>query len=61
MYGLLLESIVEVAKKHFGNAVWDKVRQKIKLDIHTFSTHQQYSETIILKIIKAISEIAGLF
>ena len=34
MYGLLLESIVEVAKKHFGNAVWDKVRQKIKLDIH---------------------------
>ena len=59
MYGLLVESIVEVIKKKYGKAVWEKVRQKVKLEVNTFSTHSQYNETIILKIVKALGEITG--
>lgn len=36
MYGLLIEAVVDYAKKRFGDAVWEKVRTKAKLDTHTY-------------------------
>jgi guanylate cyclase len=59
MYGLLIEAAVDFAKKRFGNAIWEKARKKAKIDQQMFSTHQQYSETMLSKIIKALSEVSG--
>ena len=61
MYGLLLEAAVDFAKKRFGNAIWEKAKKKAKLDQQTFSTHQMYSETLLLKILKALAEVSGNF
>ena len=57
MYGLLIESIAEYTKRVYGNAVWENVRKKAKIDYHTFSTSQQYSETLMAKLIKCIAEV----
>ena len=59
MYGLLLEAAVDFAKKRFGNAIWEKAKKKAKVDQQTFSTNQMYSETLLLKIIKALADVSG--
>jgi len=56
MYGLLIESIAEFTKRVYGNAVWDNVRKKAKIDYFSFSTSQQYSETLMTKLIKCLAE-----
>ena len=61
MYGLLLEAAVDFAKKRFGNAIWEKAKKKAKVDQQTFSTNQMYSETLLLKIVKALSDVSGNF
>ena len=60
MYGLLIESIAEFAKRVYGRDVWDNVRKRAKIDFHSFSAQQQYSETLITKIIKCLAEITGI-
>ncbi len=57
MYGLLLESIAEFAKRLYGTAVWDQVRKKAKIDSVSFSSHNQYSETLFNKIMKTLADI----
>lgn len=61
MYGLLIESIIDFVKRRYGSTVWEKVRKRAKIDNYSFSTHQQYSETLFLKTIKVLSEIVGEF
>ena len=60
MYGLLVESVVDFTKRKYGPAIWEKVRVKAKIDNHTFSTHQQYSETLLMKLIKALADVTSL-
>jgi hypothetical protein len=61
MYGLLIESISEFAKRVYGKDIWDIVRKKAKIDFHTFSTQQQYSETLMTKLIKTLAEVTGIY
>lgn len=61
MYGLLIESVADFIRRKYGNATWDQVRKKAKIDNHSFSTHQQYSETFFLRAIKALAEIVGKY
>ncbi len=59
MYGLLVESMVEVIKTKYGNTIWENVRKKAKINNQIFSTHQQYSETLIQRIVKHLSDATG--
>ena len=59
MYGLLIEAIIDFIKRRYGSAVWEKVRKKAKIENYSFSTHQQYSETLFLKTIKCLSDVVG--
>ncbi len=59
MYGLLVESIADFTKRKYGAAVWERARIKAKIDAHTFSTHNQYSETIFQKLIKALADVTS--
>ena len=59
MYGLLIESIVDFTKRRYGNGVWEKVRAKAKIDNYMFSTHQQYSETLFLKLMKCLADVTS--
>jgi|LakMenE01Jun11ns_1017448.scaffolds.fasta_scaffold5680732_1 hypothetical protein len=59
MYGLLIESVVEVIKKKYGDAVWDVVRKRAKIEYPVFSPHQQYSETLVQRIVKHLAEVTG--
>ncbi len=60
MYGLLIESIAEFAKRVYGKDVWENVRKKAKIDFHSFSTQQQYSETLMTKLVKTLAEVTGI-
>merc|ERR1712127_1099786 len=57
MYGLLLESIADFAKRLYGTAVWDAVRKKARVDMVSFSSHHQYSETLFQRIMKTLAEV----
>lgn len=59
MYGLLLESIADFAKRLYGTAVWDTVRKKARVDMVSFSSHHQYSETLFQRIMKTLAEVTG--
>lgn len=59
MYGLILQSIVDLIKKKYGNDTWERVKKKARIDAESFSTHQQYGETIVQKIVKYLSEETG--
>ena len=57
MYGLLLEAIADYTRKHHGNDAWNKVVHKVKLSNVSFSAHQQYSETLFVKLCKTVGEV----
>ena len=59
MYGLLLESIAEFAKRLYGTAVWDQVRKKAKIEHISFASHNQYSETLFQKVMKCLADVTG--
>jgi hypothetical protein len=59
MYGLIIEAIVECIKIRYGNHMWEQVQKNSKLDEDFFSTHQQYSEAILQKIMRALSSVTS--
>ena len=59
MYGLLIESVIESTKKNYGVEVWEKARKRAKLENYSFSAHQQYSETLFVKLCKCVGEVVG--
>ena len=59
MYGLLIEAVIDFAKRKYGNAIWEKVKKKAKIESYSFSTHQQYSETLFNKLIKSLVEVTS--
>jgi hypothetical protein len=61
MYGLLIESIIEIIRAKYGDNIWDVVRKKAKLEYSAFNVHQQYSETVIQRIVKHLAEVTGQY
>lgn len=59
MYGLLVEATVESIKKAYGASIWEQIKRRAKLESQIFSTHQQYSEALIQRIVKTTSIITG--
>ena len=60
MYGLLIEAVIDFTKKKYGNAIWEKVKKKAKIESYSFVTDQQYSETLFNKIIKCLIEATSI-
>lgn len=59
MYGLLLEGIVDYIRLTYGEAVWQEIRQKARIEHHTFSTHAVYSETLIPKLARVAADVTS--
>jgi hypothetical protein len=59
MYGLIIEAMVESIKAKYGKNIWEEVKRKAKVDQDFFSTHQQYSEAIVQKILRSLSIVTG--
>lgn len=55
VYGIILESIVECIKNRYGENVWEQVKKKSKVGQDFFNTHQQYSESIVQKLLRNLS------
>ncbi|XP_033123937.1 soluble guanylate cyclase 88E-like isoform X2 [Anneissia japonica] len=60
MYGLILESIHEMIKEHYGEEKWLEIRSKADIDEHIFVTHDIYSERVVRQISEAASEVLGV-
>ncbi|XP_077589088.1 soluble guanylate cyclase gcy-31-like isoform X3 [Stigmatopora nigra] len=59
MYGLLCESLHDFIKESYGDDVWKLVRERADVRLHSFVTHQVYSESVIPRIAKAASGVTG--
>ncbi|XP_033948239.1 soluble guanylate cyclase 88E-like isoform X2 [Pseudochaenichthys georgianus] len=59
MYGLLCESLHDFIKESYGDDVWKLVREKADVRLHSFVTHQVYSESVIPRIAMAASGVTG--
>jgi hypothetical protein len=55
VYGVIIEAIVECIKTRYGKQVWEQVQKRSKIDQDFFSTHQQYSEAIVQKLLRNLS------
>jgi hypothetical protein len=61
MYGLLLQSVIEVIRAKYGQETWEQIKSILHLDVNSFSACQQYGETLFVRIIKLLSEITSRF
>ncbi len=61
MYGLLLQSVIEIIRAKYGQETWEQIKSILHLDINSFSAFQQYGETLFVRIIKLLSEITSRF
>ncbi|XP_078280574.1 soluble guanylate cyclase 88E-like [Rhinoraja longicauda] len=59
MYGLLCESLHNFIKESYGDDVWKLVREQADVQLHSFVTHEVYSESVIPRIAKAASGVTG--
>jgi hypothetical protein len=61
MYGLLLQSAVEIIRAKYGQETWEQIKSTLHLDVNSFSAFQQYGETLFVRIAKLLSEIKSMF
>ncbi len=59
MYGFLMEGIGDAIRRKMGESVWEKIRQKAKVDKKIFIDKKVYSETMMPRILKAAVEVTG--
>ncbi|CAF0750645.1 unnamed protein product [Adineta ricciae] len=56
MYGLLLQSAIEIIRAKYGQETWEQIKTMLHLDLNSFSAFQQYGETLFVRITKILSE-----
>ena len=59
MYGIIIQAIVECIKTRYGEQKWQEVKKKAKVDHEFFSTHEQYSDAIVQKLLRSLSLITS--
>ena len=57
MYGLLLQSGIEIIRTKYGQETWEQIKNMLHLELNSFSAFQQYGETLFVRIAKLLSEI----
>ncbi|CAF3366353.1 unnamed protein product [Rotaria sp. Silwood1] len=57
MYGLLLQSAVEIIRAKYGQETWEKIKTMLHIDINSFSAGQQYGETLFIRIVQLLSQL----
>jgi hypothetical protein len=61
MYGLLLQSAIEIIRAKYGQETWEEIKTTLHLDINSFSAFQQYGETLFVRITKLLSEMKSMY
>ncbi|CAM4747694.1 unnamed protein product [Rotaria magnacalcarata] len=57
MYGLLLQSAVEIIQAKYGQETWDEIKTILRIDTNSFSAFHQYGETLFTRIANLLSEL----
>ncbi|CAH8559944.1 unnamed protein product [Dicrocoelium dendriticum] len=60
MYGLLIIAVQDFVEQHFGPALWPIVVERAGLRVVEFKTQKRYPDTVIKKIVDALSSETGL-
>ncbi|CAF3507607.1 unnamed protein product [Rotaria sordida] len=56
MYGLLLQSAVEIIRDKYGQETWEQIKTTLNIDVNSFSAFQQYGETLFIRIVQLLSQ-----
>ncbi|CAF1069591.1 unnamed protein product [Rotaria magnacalcarata] len=57
MYGLLLQSAIEIIRAKYGQEIWEQIKNALHIETNSFSVFQQYGETLFMRVTKNLSEI----
>jgi hypothetical protein len=60
MYGLLLQSAIEIIRAKYGQETWEQIKTMLHLDFNSFLAFQQYGETLFMRIAKLLSDIRSM-
>ncbi|XP_033127233.1 soluble guanylate cyclase 88E-like [Anneissia japonica] len=60
MYGVILESVSQMIRNHYGEKTWLEIRSKADIDEYTFVTHDIYGEWVLPQITRAASEVLSV-
>ena len=61
MYGLLLQSGIEIIRAKYGQETWEQIKNMLHLELNSFSAFQQYGETLFVRIAKLLSEVRSKY
>ena len=56
MYGLLLQSAIEIIRAKYGQEAWEQIKTALRLNQDSFSAFRQYGETLFVRITKILGE-----
>lgn len=60
MYGLLLQSAVEIIRAKYGQETWEQIKTTLAIDANSFSAFQQYGETLFIRIANLLSQMKSM-
>lgn len=60
MYGLVNKAIEEMVCFHYGEAIWETIRQKAEIEVDAFISMDSYPDDLTHRLVKAASEVLGL-
>ncbi|KAK3697509.1 hypothetical protein QZH41_011276 [Actinostola sp. cb2023] len=59
VYGLLLENVQTLLVNRYGSETWQKIRDHAGVQLHSFSSHNIYSDSLFQRIVTSSVEITG--
>ncbi|OUC11680.1 MAG: heme NO-binding protein [Alkalinema sp. CACIAM 70d] len=60
MYGLVNKAISDMVKSHFGEQIWQQIREKAEVETDTFIRMEGYPDDVTHRLVKAASEVLEL-
>ncbi len=59
MYGMVNKAVEELVCLHHGEEVWEKIKERARVDVDVFISNEAYSDDITYQLVGAASEILG--
>lgn len=60
MYGLVNKAIEDMVCHHFGEEIWETIRQKADIEVEAFISMNPYSDEVTHRLVQAATEVLGL-
>lgn len=60
MYGMVNKAVEEMVCMHHGEAAWEQIKKKAKVDVDVFMSNEGYPDEITYRLVGAASEVLNV-